>query len=126
MSMRAGVICLDCKAWAPDVGDGGFLGGPAIEVSEQWSSDDLDMPSFGYFYEALVALAIRPYDLETFRAWLIEHTAHRIAPLWDLDDVEGSILDPGDQALVELMFQQLGIDQYRAARSRREKRSSVV
>lgn len=78
MSIQLGVYCADCKALAPNVGDGGFLGAPVLESRAEAEGGDEPMPSFGYFYEALEGLGIRPYDLVVLREFLVVHKEHRL------------------------------------------------
>ena len=78
MSIQLGVDCVDCKAMAPNVGDGGFLGAPVLESRAKAQRGDEQMPSFGYFYEALEGIGIRPYDLVALREFLVAHKGHRV------------------------------------------------
>jgi hypothetical protein len=89
MSIQTGVTCLDCRINAPNVGDGGFLGAPTLEVAEESAAGGLErepLPTFEYFYEALAGLGIRPYDLDTFREFLVAHSGHRLFLSGDHDD----------------------------------------
>jgi hypothetical protein len=63
---------------APNVGDGGFLGAPTLEPLAEVSLGGEQMPSFGYFYEALDGLGIRPYDLVVLREFMVAHGGHRL------------------------------------------------
>ena len=78
MSIQLGVDCIDCKALAPNVGDGGFLGAPVLESRAKAQGGGEPMPSFGYFYEALQGIGIRPYDLVALREFLVAHKGHRV------------------------------------------------
>ncbi len=77
MSMQLGVDCVKCRAMAPNVGDGGYLGAPVLEARAKVGGDE-PMPSFGYFYEALEGIGIRPYDLVVLREFLIAHKGHKL------------------------------------------------
>jgi hypothetical protein len=78
VSIQLGVDCIDCKALAPNVGDGGFLGAPVLQVRDKARGAGELMPSFGYFYEALAGIGIRPYDLVVLREFLVAHKGHRL------------------------------------------------
>lgn len=104
MSLRSGVVCIDCRMWAPKVGDDGFLGGPTLEPLEKWAEQ---IPSFGYLYGPLSALGIRPYDLEEFREWLDGHGSHRLHVIWDLDDLDACDLDEIERAQLNAILAEL-------------------
>lgn len=78
MSIQCGVTCIDCKAMAPGVGDGGYLGAPVLEPLAKAPGGGEPMPSFGYFYEALSGIGIRPYDLVAHREFMEAHQGHRL------------------------------------------------
>ena len=78
MSIALGVDCVDCRVLAPNVGDYGFLGAPVLEPLETAEGPGAPMPSFGYFYEGLDCIGIRPYDLVVLREFLLAHQGHQV------------------------------------------------
>jgi hypothetical protein len=86
MSIQCGVDCLDCRQYGPGIGDGGFLGAPTLSVEEECETSYESMPSFGYFYEPLLLLGLRRYDLDDLRDWLAAHGGHRLYLSGDHDD----------------------------------------
>jgi hypothetical protein len=77
VGIQLGVDCIKCRAMAPNVGDGGYLGAPVLEPRAKVGGDE-PMPSFGFFYEALEGIGIRPYDLVVLREFLIAHKGHKL------------------------------------------------
>jgi len=86
MSMTCSTACVDCRAWAPEVGFGGYLGVPSLSA-ERLSDDPEELP-FGFLYEPLEKLGLRTYDLEAFKAFLIRHNGHRVYTFGDSIPVE--------------------------------------
>ncbi len=78
MSVSCSVVCLDCREYAPAVGDGGYVGSPSLDAGAQDVPGWGEMPTFRSLYEPLSALGIRPHELEVFWAWLQTHGSHRL------------------------------------------------
>jgi hypothetical protein len=81
MSIQLGYACVTCKRLAPNVGDGGYLGAPTLDVAEETTVGILGgegMPSFGLFYAGLAALGLLPHDIERAREFMAEHAGHRL------------------------------------------------
>lgn len=77
------VTCLDCDVDAPPVGSDGYLGTPSLSTelpTEQGEVDGEDLP-FGYVYEPLRAIMLRPRDLEGMRDFLSAHVRHEVV-MW--------------------------------------------
>jgi len=78
MSQTSGVACLTCRRHGPLVGDYGYLGLPASESLQSCEvSGDGGSPSFVYLYEALEAVGLARFDLDSLAEWLQEHAGHR-------------------------------------------------
>ena len=79
MSIACSVACLDCLDEAPGIGDGGFVGGPSLELGtydfKDWSDP---IPTFWTLYEPMIGLGLRTSELEEFHSWLTAHRGHRV------------------------------------------------
>jgi hypothetical protein len=78
MSIACSVACLDCLDQAPHIGDGGFLGGPSLDLGSYDFKDWNVIPTFWTLYEPLVGLGLRTLECEEFDTWLQEHRGHRL------------------------------------------------
>ena len=74
------VTCVKCDVDAPEVGNSGHLGTPALSPdpkSYRHRDSDHDL-TFGYFYEPLTSLGLCPDDLEAMRLFLEAHRGHDV------------------------------------------------
>ncbi|WP_435106828.1 hypothetical protein [Arhodomonas sp. AD133] len=89
MSVRCQTFCVDCNVEAPEIGDGGVFGTPSLAVTaipdDDWGGTAY---TFGWLYDGLSALGLRPYDIEAYRAFLREHDGHDVRLTTDHDDDE--------------------------------------
>jgi hypothetical protein len=79
------VTCVRCDLDAPEVGHGGFLGTPSVATTIKRGADPEEYP-FGYLYEPLQGIGLRPRDLEDMRAFLAAHDGHPIVAWSDAQD----------------------------------------
>jgi hypothetical protein len=107
MSIQLGFACVTCKRLAPNMGDGGFLGAPTLDVSEEsrvGAFADEPMPSFGLLHGGLAAVGLLPYDIERNREFLVEHAGHRLSIMGDGVDGEDAFeADDDDDSIGEEM-----------------------
>jgi hypothetical protein len=82
------VTCVDCDIDAPGVGFDGYLGTPSLSrnVSAKLREVETDDLPFGYLYEPLQAILLRPRDLEDMRDFLAAHEEHQVV-MWS--DTQG-------------------------------------
>ena len=89
MSVQLGYACITCRKGAPNVGDGGILGTPSLDLAEDSSVGIPDgygpMPSFGLLYAGLFAIGLLPHDIERCHEFLTEHAGHRLFLDGELD-----------------------------------------
>ena len=83
------VTCINCDVDAPIVGFGGYLGTPSLSTDLPMRLDEVDeeLP-FGYLYEPLQALLLRPQDLEGMYTFLAAHGSHQVV-MWSDNQDEG-------------------------------------
>jgi hypothetical protein len=112
------VTCIDCDTDAPGVGIDGYLGTPSLSTSPPVDPDDADAEQlpFGYLYEPLQAIRLRPRDLEEMGDFLRTHGRHEIV-MWSDSQPDSTL----PRALVALLAR-------RASRraKRQEERRGVV
>ena len=75
------VTCVDCDIDAPTVGFDGYLGRPSLSTApprKRIAREDL---AFGYLYQPLRAICLRPRDLEGMRDFLGLHERHELV-MW--------------------------------------------
>jgi hypothetical protein len=69
--------CVTCDVDAPGIGDSGYLGIPSLSTVVDEHTDPEDLP-FGYLYEPLQAIGLRPRDLEVMNEFLRQHESHHV------------------------------------------------
>jgi hypothetical protein len=108
--------CVKCDVDAPGVGYGGFLGTPSLATTIKRGADPEEYP-FGYLYEPLRGIGLRPRDLEEMQAFLAAHEGHPVVAWSEAQDE--STLPP---KLVALLARR----ERARRRSRRQSVDSVV
>ena len=83
MGVNAWVVCRDCGARAPEVGDFGYIGYPSLESR---SEPVEGIHTFGYLYEGFKALRLLTGELEAVRAFLRRHRRHQTDLVLEGDD----------------------------------------
>ena len=83
MGVNYALFCETCKAVAPSLGDSGTIGYPtAADVRPE---SMFDMPTFGYVYSGLAAVALLTKELDDFLSFLMQHRGHRLVQAADGD-----------------------------------------
>ena len=118
MSISYSATCLDCRTHAP-IGWGGYFGAPSLST-ERRATGRYEILPFGYLYARFVALGIRPYELEVFKDFLLDHQGHRICQ-WSDADAElpaelVTILNSCEEAERDIAAELVSFDQARAVR----------
>jgi hypothetical protein len=85
----ATVTCITCDVDAASVGFEGYLGTPSLSsaLPAKLAEVDGEAIPFGYLYEPLRAILLRPRDLEEMHDFLTVHQGHQVAMWGDSQDV---------------------------------------
>jgi hypothetical protein len=93
------IVCLDCRALAPEIGDGGVIGWPSMDERPVESSDnnwDTFGYPFGYIRKTFLDMGICQDQMERFADFLRQHERHKLATGGD-----GQFDDPDEQAIAD-------------------------
>jgi hypothetical protein len=104
MSVACVLVCLDCRAVAPPVGDYGFIGWPSMDEQPTAPSGEAwewaEFLPFGCIFKTFADVGIATDELEQFAEFLRHHDGHRFGIAAD-----GELQDPveGGQEIVILL-----------------------
>jgi outer membrane protein assembly factor BamB len=84
MSVSASVFCLDCRQFAPRIGDGGAVGFPSLDDVAPVTGDYV---AFGYLQKAFDTIGYKPWEMEAVAAFLNSHRGHEISLFLENEDV---------------------------------------
>jgi hypothetical protein len=102
MSVIYSTACLDCLAFAPEVGDFGYIGFPSASTSR---GPEGQPPNFGYLYEAFAGIQLITWHLTLLYEFFQQHMGHRIhtfvdgEPLFGSGGVSAAPPEPSDESL---------------------------
>jgi hypothetical protein len=89
MGVTFDLLCLRCGERAPEVGDFGYIGYPALSSRKRLFRTP---QNFGYIYDGLASVGLLPLEVEAFRLFLERHRRHRLLPLPGFEDEDDGSL----------------------------------